>query len=221
VQLVLAAMLAAFLVATAVAVAPPASAEPYNCPPACDSIPASAWVDPAAIPLNAQYGWPALAGLAQTAPAPRFRFEDLCGTPPVPADPRGYAVTERATVVQPAGQWQLQAQIVHWRGETWRGGELVAGVFAAATQALRDCQRTNLLASPSLTVDEPDRLAAVVSGPVILHQYLLANPANSTISELALWSYGPPLTPWPAVADEAILDAMSAPLCTAYLGSCP
>ena len=104
---------------------------------------------------------------------------------------------------------------------TWRGGELVAGVFAAANQALRDCQRTNLLASPSLTLDEPDRLAAVVSGPVILHQYLLANPANSTISELALWSYGPPLTAWPSVADEAILESMSVPLCTAYLGSCP
>ena len=220
-RLVLAAMLAVFPVAAAVAVAPSAAAEPYNCPPACDSIPASAWLDPAAIPLNASYRWPALAGLAQTAPAPRFRFEDLCGTPPVPTDPRGYAVTERATVVNPAGQWQLQAQIVHWRGEAWRGGELVAEVFAAATRALRDCQRTNLLASPSLTVDEPDRLAAVVSGPVILHQYLLANPANSTISELALWSYGPPLTAWPSVADEAILESMSVPLCTAYLGSCP
>ena len=214
-------VLAGILVACGAAVVPPAAAEPYNCPPACDSIPESAWVAPSAIPLNANYGWPVLAALAQPAPAPRFRFEDLCATPPVPADPRGYAVTERAIVVNPAGQWQLQAQIVHWRGETWRGGELVNGVFAAATQALRDCQRTNLFASPSLTVDEPDRMAAVVSGPVILHQYLLANPANSTISELALWSSGPPLTPWPVVGDDDILDAMGAPLCTAYIGSCP
>ncbi len=40
-------------------------------------------------------------------------------------------------------------------------------------------------------------MAAVVSGPVILHQYLVANPANSTITELALWSTAPPLTAWP------------------------
>ena len=215
-------VLLAALVAGGVAAAAPAAAQPYDCPPACDSIPASAWVSPAAIPLNARYGWPQLPALARTAAAPRFRFEELCATPPPPlADPRGYAVSERATVVNPQGQWQLQAQILHWRGETWRGGQLVTEVFAAAVEALRSCQRTNLFASPSVTVDEPDRLAAVVSGPVILRQYLLANPANSTISELALWSDGPPLTPWPAIADEEVLDALGAPLCTAYIGSCP
>ena len=112
----------------------------------------------------------------------------------MPQDPRCYAVAERAVVVNPEGQWQLQAQVLHWRGETWRGGQLAEDVFNTAVAALRACQRTNPAASPSLTIDEPDRMAAVVSGPVILHQYLVANPANSTITELALWSTAPPLT---------------------------
>jgi len=86
--------------------------------------------------------------------------------------------------------------------------------------ALLACQRTNPGASPSLTAEEPGRIAAVVAGPVVLHQYLVVNPANSTISELALWSTAPPSTPWPPVADEAVLDALDAPLCVAYIGSC-
>ena len=65
-----------------------------------------------------------------------------------------------------------------------------------------------------MIVDEPDRMAAVISGPVILHQYLLADPVNSTITELALWSDAPPQTPWPVITDTAVLDALAAPLCT-------
>jgi hypothetical protein len=37
---------------------------------------------------------------------------------------------------------------------------------------------------------------------------------------LALWSDAPAQTPWPSVTDTAVLDALSAPLCTAYIGSC-
>jgi hypothetical protein len=66
----------------------------------------------------------------------------------VPQDPRGYAIGERAAVANSAGQWQLQAQIVHWRGETWRGGQLAQNVFAAAAAALRGCQLGNPDASP-------------------------------------------------------------------------
>lgn len=203
---------------------PSAGAEPYDCPPACDTIPDSAWIAPQAVPLAAEYGWPPLAEVARAATAPRFRFEELCETPPVHLDPRGYAVVERAVVVEQAagtgGRWQLQAQVLHWRGETWWAGQRAAEVFDTAVAALLACQRTNPGASPSLTAEEPGRIAAVVAGPVVLHQYLVVNPANSTISELALWSTAPPSTPWPPVADEAVLDALDAPLCVAYIGSC-
>ena len=213
-------VLGTLLVACGLVVAPPAAATPETCPPACDRIPEAAWIPPWGIPLNSHYAWPRLPGVAVTAVAPRFRFEELCASPPVLLDPRSWAVAERALVVNPEGQWQLQAQVLHWRGETWRGGQLAQEVFDTAAGALRSCQQTNVTASPSVTTDEPDRMAAVIGGPVILHQYLVANPGNSTITELAMWSTAPPLTAWPGVDDTAVLDALGAPLCAAYIGSC-
>lgn len=208
---------------SAVAVVAPASGQPADCPPVCDRIPDSAWIDTTAVPLDAVYHWPGLAGIAVTAPSPRFRFEDECVTPPVFADPRAYAVAARAAVPQPDGQWQLQTQVVHWRGETWRGGQDALSVLRTASANLRACQLTAPAASPSVTTDEPERLAAVVSidGLRVLHQYLVAHPRSSSVVELALWSAAPHLTDWPPVPDVQVFDAMIAPLCTAYIGSCP
>lgn len=208
--------------ALGVAVSPPATADPAStCPPACNRIPDSAWVSPAAIPMDARYEWPELAGLAVTSRTPRFRFEELCASRALPQDPRGYSVAERSVVSSPDGQWQLQVQILHWRGETWWGGQLAKDAVTAAVSALRDCQLTNPGASPSLTLADPDRAAAVISGPVVLHEYLLADPVSSTVAELALWSAAPVQTPYPTVDDEGVFDALAAPLCTAYIDSCP
>lgn len=201
--------------------APRAAADQETCPPTCDRIPDTAWIPPWDIPLNSRYTWPPLSAVAVTATAPRFRFEELCGSASVAQDPRSYAVAERAVVSNPEAQWQLQAQVIHWRGETWRGGQLAQNVFNTAVAALRACQRTAPDSSPSLTVDKLGEMAAVVSGPTILHEYLVANPDNSTVTELSLWSTSPPLTPWAALADSTVLDALAAPLCAAYLGSCP
>jgi len=68
---------------------------------------------------------------------------------------------------------------------------------------------------------EPNRMAAVISGPVIMHTYLVAHVASSTISELTLWSSAPPEVPWPSMADDPVLDSITAPLCDAYIASCP
>src|SRR5690349_5332721 len=94
-----------------------AAAEPADCPPNCDRIPASAWISSGDIPMNAAYSWPALTGVAGAVAAPRWRFEDACATPAPQDDPRTFAVASRASVAQPPGQWQVQAQVVHWRGE--------------------------------------------------------------------------------------------------------
>lgn len=119
------------------------------------------------------------------------------------------------------GQWQLSAQIIHWRGETWRGGQLAMEAVSASAAAIRACQLVAPDSSPSLTTDEPGRLAGVIAfGDRVLRQYLLADPKNSTVVELALWSTTPPQVPWPSVDDSQVLDAMAAPLCDAYLGSC-
>ena len=225
IRVILAMMLVAGGLAVAIVVVVPAYAEPQTCPPSCDQIPDTAWIQRSAVPLNPTYNWPALAGAALhvtgVGPGPRFRFEDVCGASAVPQDARAGAVAARVTVVHPDGQWQLQAQILHWRGDTARGGATAASVFGNAVAALRGCQQGAPLQSPSITTDELNRMAAVVSGPVIMHTYLIAHVASSTISELTLWSSGPPQVPWRAMGDDPVLNSMTAPLCEAYIASCP
>jgi hypothetical protein len=223
-RVILAAMLAVGGFAVALIVVVPAHADPETCPTTCDQIPNSAWIPPRAVPLESVYNWPALAGssvpLTGTGTA-RFRFEDLCGAPDAPQDARASAVAARVTITHPDGQWQLQAEILHWRGDTARGGPTAASVFSNAVAALRGCQQRAPAQSPSITSDEPNRMAAVVSGPVIMHTYLVAHVASSTVSELTLWSQGPPQVSWPAMADDPVLNSMTAPLCDAYIASCP
>lgn len=200
-----------------------AHADEETCPPVCDRIPDTAWISSTAIPMNSTYRWPSLAGaaVAMTGTAtPRFRFEEVCATPAFLQDTRNSAVAARATVTNAAGQWQLQAQVLHWRGDTARGGDDASSVIGVAAAALRGCQLGAAGESPSLTVDEPNRLAAVISGPVVMHTYLAAYPENSTISELSLWSSESPQVPWPVISDAQVLDAMTSPVCAAYIGSC-
>ena len=208
----------------ALGVLAPARAFPDTCPPDCDRIPATAWIDPAAIPVFGTYKWPDLAAVSVSAPQPRFRFEEWCASPPVPGDPRAYAVASRAAVANPPGQWQLAVQVLHWRGETWRGGQNADAVLQSAAAGLRFCQVTAPGTSPSLTTDEPGRLAAVISvagrTSTVVHEYLISHPASSTVVELAMWASSPPAVGWPTVADGRVLDALVAPLCVAYIDSC-
>lgn len=221
-RVLLAMMLVAGNFVVALVVVPPAGAEPETCPPVCDQIPNSAWIDRRAVPLVSVYGWPAMGGAAVPiiGITPRFGFEQVCATPAFPQDSRISAVAARVTADRPEGQWQLQAQVIHWRGDTARGGAVAASVFGAAVAAIRACQLGTPNQSPSVTDDEPNRMAAVISGPTIMHTYLIAHPASSTLSELTLWSSAPPKVEWPVVSDSAILDALAAPLCEAYIGSC-
>ena len=127
-RVILAMMLVAGSFAVALIVVIPAHAEPETCPGVCDRIPNTAWIDQHAVPLDAVYHWPALADQAvQTtgsAPGPRFRFEDVCASPAITQDPRDSAVAARSTAQRPDGQWQLQAQVLHWRGDTAHGGTI-------------------------------------------------------------------------------------------------
>jgi hypothetical protein len=200
----------------------PAHAVPGHCPPICDAVPDSAWIAPTAIPLYAVYHWPDLSGLAATTPATRFGFEALCDSPPVADDARDYVVAARAVVPNPAGQWNLAVQVMHWRGDTAVGGPTAQLSVDAAKARLRACQVTAPLASPSITTDAPQGMAAVISvaGQQVMHEYLLAHRASSTVVELAMWSSLPTQVNWPAVSDARVFEAMAAPLCSAYLGSC-
>jgi hypothetical protein len=216
-------LIAGGLLVTCVRTSHSAAAEPATCPPVCDRIPDTAWIPREAIPLNSTYHWPspAASAVAMTGAAlPRFRFEEVCATSALPYEVRDAAVSSRATVDKPQGEWQMRAEVVHWRGDTWRGGQNATSTLYNATAALRGCQQRAASESPSVTVDEPNRLSAVVSGPTILHTYLVARPENSTISELTLWSADPPQLPFPIISDAQVLDAMSSSMCAAYLGSC-
>jgi hypothetical protein len=220
----LATMLVVGGLAVALVVVVPAHADPETCPAVCDQIPNTAWIQQHAVPLDSVYHWPTLAGLAvQTtgAASPRFRFEDLCAAPAAPPGARDSAVAARVTITRPDGDWQLQAQILHWRGDTARGGAMATSVFGNAVAALRSCQRAAPAQSPSVTTDDSNRMAAVISGPVVMHTYLVAHPASSTITELTLWESGPPQVPWPVLTDDPVLNALAAPLCDAYIASCP
>jgi hypothetical protein len=222
VRLLLAVAVATYGLAIAPSAGWPAHAVPGECPPICDAIPDSAWIAPTSIPLYPVYRWPGLAGLAVTAPSPRFGFEALCGSPPVANDPRAYAVAARSVVLHQQGQWNLLVQVIHWRGDTATGGPTALATLETARSRLRDWQSTAAAASPSITTDDPRRIAAVISaaGQQVMHEYVLAHSGSSTIVELAMWSSLPPQVAWPAVADAQVLDAMAAPLCSAYLGSC-
>jgi hypothetical protein len=200
----------------------PAHAVPGECPPICDAIPDAAWIAPTSIPLYPVYRWPGLAGLAVTAPSTRFGFEALCGSPPVANDARGYAVAARSVVLHAGGQWNLLVQVIHWRGDIATGGPTALTTLETARSRLRDCQSTADTASPSITTNDRGRIAAVISdaGKQVMHEYLLAHPDSSTVVELAMWSTLPPQVDWAVVPDAQVFDAMTAPLCNAYLGSC-
>jgi hypothetical protein len=216
---VLRAMLAGLLFGAGLAVAPTGHAEPQTCPPVCDRIPASAWIDPTAIPMNSTHRWPHPAVVAAPVSAPRFKFEELCATPPPREDPREWAVAARAVGAGQAGPWRFQAQILHWRGETWRGGEWAVQVFDTAVDALRSCPSAAGYA-PTVSTVGGERLAAVLAGPQVVHQYLIADPANSSISELVLWATPESALDWAAPPDDRVLAALQAALCGAYLSSC-
>lgn len=219
-------MLAVALATCGLAIAPAAGwqarAVPGACPPICDGIPDSAWIASISIPMYPVYRWPGLAGLSVTVPSPRFGFEALCDSAPVANDPRDYAVAARSVVLNPQGQWNLLVQIIHWRGDTAQNGPATLAVLDTARSRLRDCQLTSPKTSPSITTSDREHIAAVISdaGSQVMREFLLVRPESSTIVELAMWSTVPSQVQWPTVADAQVFDALAAPLCSAYLGSC-
>jgi hypothetical protein len=116
----------------------------------------------------------------------------------------------------------LRAQVLHWRGDVAHNAALTRSVLGTAQSRLRTCQMTAPLASPSITTADAEEIAAVISvaGQKVVHQYLLAHPSSGSIVELAMWSALPVQVPWVVVPDAQVFDALAAPLCGAYLGSC-
>jgi hypothetical protein len=202
-----------------------------NCPPACTQIPDSAWIAPPAIPLYKNYSWPALAPLSESVSGPRFKVDELCAAPPVADDERDGALASRVILPEPPGQWQLQVQILHWRGDPWIAGQRASAVMDSTTSLLRNsCSFTASgvsvarIAEQNIPGHPGQSLAAVITvagtAPMIAHEYLVSDLRNSTVVELAMWSTSPPAVDWPTMNDDQLLADMVAPLCTAYVNSC-
>ncbi len=219
-------------VSTFAAPAPPPNRPPQgNCPPACTQIPDSAWIASAAIPLYDDYSWAPLAPLSEPISHPRFEADELCAAGPAADDERGSALAARIILPNPPGQWQLQVQILHWRGDPWIAGQRASAVMDSATALLRSkCSITapevsvSRIAEQNVPGHPGQSLAAVITQigttPMVVHEYLVSDLRNSTVVELAIWSASPPAVDWPAINDDQLLADMVAPLCTAYVNSC-
>lgn len=202
-----------------------------NCPPACAHIPDSAWIAPPAIPLYDKYSWPPLGPLSEPVSNPRFKIDELCAAAPANDDERDGSVASRIILPEPPGQWQLQVQILHWRGDPWIAGQRASAVMDSATSLLRNnCSFTapgvsvSRIAEQNVPGHPGQSLAAVITAtgnlPMTAHEYLISDLRNSTVVELAMWSTSPPAVDWPTINDDQLLADMVAPLCTAYVNSC-
>ncbi|BBZ15000.1 serine/threonine-protein kinase [Mycobacterium branderi] len=212
--------------------APPPNRPPQgNCPPACNQIPDSAWIEAAALPLYKDYAWPTLAPLSEPVSSPRFKADEMCAAPPTADDERDSALAARIVLPNPPGQWQLQVQILHWRGDTWVAGQRASAVMDSATSLLRtNCSFTAPGVSVSRITEQNvpghpgQSLTAVLTAngaaPLVAHEYLVSDLRNSTVVEVAMWSTTPPAVDWPTINDDQLLADMVAPLCTAYVNSC-
>ncbi len=105
-----------------------------------------------------------------------------------PGDPRVYAVAG-ARHGAPAGRPVAAAGPGHAlaRGHRHRRAWTRGRCSRWAASPCRGASSRRPATSPSITTDEPDRLAAVVSDDAsrVMHNYLLADPASSTLVELA------------------------------------
>jgi hypothetical protein len=203
-----------------------------NCPPACTQIPDAAWIDPAATPLYDDYRWAPLAPLSEPVSKPRFKADELCAAGPQTSDERDGSLAARIILPNPPGQWQLQVQILHWRGDPWIAGQRASAVMDAATSLLRNNCSFNSpgvsvtrIAEQNLPGGNPGQsltatITEIGTSPQVAHVYLISDLRNSTVVELAMSSTSPPAVDWPTINDDQLLAAMVAPLCTAYVNSC-
>jgi hypothetical protein len=170
--------------------------------------------------------------LSEPVTNPRFLADELCAAGPQTTDERDGARAARIILPNPPGQWQLQVQILHWRGDPWIAGQRASAVMDAATALLRNnCSfqapgvSVTRIAEQNIPGGNPGQsLTATITGtgtaPQIAHVYLISDLRNSTVVELAMSSRSPPAVEWPTVNDDELLAAMVAPLCTAYVNSC-
>ena len=138
------------------------------------------------MPLYNDYSWAALAPLSEPVSSPRFEADDLCAAGPAADDERASALAARTILPNLPGQWQLQVQILHWRGDPWIAGQRASAVMDSATSMVRNnCSSTAPEVSVSRVAEQNvpghpgQSLTAVITEigntPRIAHEYLVSD----------------------------------------------
>ncbi|MEV0534746.1 hypothetical protein [Kitasatospora sp. NPDC050463] len=215
--------------ATGPATAPSSgSAKPSAAAPGARDIPAGAWINPRAVPLDSVHHWTAPASSAKAVGgAPVFKLQELCHSTLSKDNESlgaGQAAAQALLGAGGADQWQAQQTLLYQGDPRPSSGvaQSAHAVFRDLRDELKDCARTAPGATVKVTSPEDATyVAATVTVPqpggttVVLHTYLTA--PDGTVNELALWATAKagaqPKVPWAGPADAEVAKAMDAPLC--------
>ena len=188
------------------------------------AVPAAAWVDADALPLNDSEHWPDLADVAQPLTDGAFEMQTLCHVVPDTTLTEGTR-SARARIDRAADAWSLQQQIVHYAGDPWRRDQLAWALFNVLIDTVMNCESRVPGADVRVTTAQSDcehfspcsQFAATIDVPgsqVVAHVYL--SSVSGSVTELSLRSSGRPRRPWSAPSDAEIIAAMTRQLCKAW-----
>ncbi|MFB7615448.1 hypothetical protein [Kitasatospora sp. NPDC056181] len=206
-----------------------AAAKPSSAGPAVSKdIPAGAWINPRAIPLDATYKWPApAAGAKGVSGKPTFKLQELCHSKLSQDNESlgaGRAAAQSVIGAGGADQWQAQ-QTLLYQGDPRPSSGIAQSahlVLGDLEDEVKNCAKTVPGATVKVTSPaDAMYFAATVTVPqaggttVTLHEYLTA--PDGTVNELSLWTAAKtgaqPKVPWAGPADADVTKAMDAALC--------
>jgi len=193
--------------------------------PTASTLPASVWIDTAALPLNDSQHWPDLADVARPLTDDAFSIQSLCQVTPAAGQLNG-TENARARADRGANGWSLQQQIVHYVGDPWTMGQTAWALFNSLVDTATNCATTapdaRVAATTPLShcqniVGGCSQAAFAIEIPqkqISAHIYLSA--PGSSVTELSVWSSPIVNPPWSAPPDTDIFAAMNPQICAVW-----
>jgi hypothetical protein len=204
--------------------APKSPGAPEATPGKAGRLPAGVWIDPKAVPLNSALHWK--AGPAKVlGEKGKLRIEELCK---IPRDDSFTEVpmVETAALGGAAGDWAADETIASFGSSAKSSGaaQSAYGLLGSVTEGMKGCASTVPGATVKVTVEDGMTVAATLTvpqsggGSTEVHEYLTAK--DGTLAELTLHAQlpkgGHPKTAWAGGSDDAVLNPLAAPVCTAF-----
>ncbi|MGW4695067.1 hypothetical protein ACWEO1_22120 [Kitasatospora cineracea] len=197
---------------------------PEATPGKAGRLPAGVWIDPKAVPLNSALHWK--AGPAKVlGEKGRLRIEELCKIPREDSFAE-VPMVETAALGGAAGDWAADETIASFGSSAKSSGaaQSAYGLLSGVTEGLKGCASTVPGATVKVTVEDGMTVAATLTvpqpggGSTEVHEYLTAK--DGTLAELTLHAQlpkgGHPKTAWAGGSDDAVLNPLAAPVCTAF-----